>query len=97
MSNFEFSFEQANDAARSIEKKGSAAKQVFSDLDNEINNLKSWWKGDSADAYVEEFSQLKTQLDKLVGCVNEISQQIKNIADIKREAENDIAAQIRRA
>ena len=97
MSNFEFSFFQANDAALSIKKKGSAAQQVFSDLDKEINNLKSWWKGDSANAYVEEFSQLKTQLDKLVGCVNEISQQIIKIAEIKREAENDIAAQIRRA
>ena len=90
-----FSPDQADQAAKSIKTKGDSAQGVINQLEKEIHSLQDWWKGESANAFIGEFDQLKPSLNKLVECVRGISDQLTKIAQIKRESENDIAKQLR--
>jgi len=91
-----FSPEQARGVARSISQKGQSALDIVNQLDREIKSVESWWQGDSVRAFVDEFNQLKPSLDKLVNCVQNISKQLDQVAQVKEQSERDIAAALRR-
>lgn len=88
--------EEARSVANSIKAKGNSANDIVQKLDQEIKSVEGWWQGDSAKAFVDEFNTLKPSLDKLVQCVENISRQLNQIAEIKEQGERDIAAQLRR-
>ncbi|GIP59780.1 WXG100 family type VII secretion target [Paenibacillus woosongensis] len=96
MSNLTFSPGQARSVAKSILNKGRNAKDLVEQLHREINSVEGWWQGDSAKAFVDEFRQLKPNLDKLVECVENISKNLDKIADIKEQSEKDIASALRK-
>ena len=96
MANIAFSSEQAQSVANSIKSKGEQAKSIVEQLDKEIKNVAGWWQGESSKAFIEEFTQLKPSLDKLVECVGNISKQLTEIARIKEQSEKDMAAQLRK-
>jgi|LSQX01.3.fsa_nt_gb WXG100 family type VII secretion target len=90
-----FSQANAEQAAKSIENKGNNAASIIASLDREVQSLKDWWKGPSAEAFIDQFNILKPNMNKLVECVNGISNQIRQIAKIKQEAEGRTAEQLR--
>lgn len=96
MANLTFSPDQARSVAKSIETKGTNARDLINQLDREIKSVEGWWQGDSAKAFVDEFNQLKPSLDKLVECVHNISANLVKIAGIKEQSERDIASALRK-
>ncbi|TCK90651.1 WXG100 family type VII secretion target [Natranaerovirga hydrolytica] len=96
MSNIAFSPEQAEAAAVKIGQKGQEVDNTLKQLKNEIHGTRSWWQGQSADAFIGEFDSLQPNLQKLVECVEGISKQLKQVADIKRRSEQEMANQLRR-
>ncbi|WP_223068046.1 WXG100 family type VII secretion target [Paenibacillus caui] len=96
MANLTFSPEQARGVAKSIMSKGNNARDLINQLDREIKSVEGWWQGESAKAFVDEFHQLKPNLDKLVECVHNISNNLTKIAEIKEQSERDIASSLRK-
>ncbi|MNJ63936.1 WXG100 family type VII secretion target [Paenibacillus bouchesdurhonensis] len=96
MSNLTFSPGQARSVAKSILNKGRNANEIVEQLDREINSVEGWWKGESSQAFVQEFRDLKPNLKKLVECVENISKNLDKIADIKEQSERDIASALRK-
>jgi WXG100 family type VII secretion target len=96
MANLTFSPEQARAVAGSIKRKGADSEGIINQLQREIHDVAVWWKGESAEAFVQEFDQLKPSLDKLIQCVNNISTQLNKVAEIKERSENEMAAQLRK-
>jgi uncharacterized protein YukE len=48
-----FSQANAEQAAKSIENKGNNAASIIASLDREVQSLKDWWKGPSAEAFID--------------------------------------------
>lgn len=64
-------------------------------MHKEIKSVSSWWQGESQVAFVEQFESLLPSFNKMISCVNTISDNLKEIARVKLEAESEIARKLR--
>jgi WXG100 family type VII secretion target len=85
----------ANSAVRGIKSKASDAQNTVNQLQRDINNLKSWWEGDSAVAFVDEFTKSKKEFDKMIECINKYGDLLTKAIEIQQEADEKIAQQMR--
>ena len=86
---------EASSAVRSIKGKAQEAQSVVGNLQRDIGNVKSWWEGDSAIAFVEEFSKSKKEFDKMIECINKYGDMLMKAIEIQLKADADIARQMR--
>lgn len=86
---------EASSAVRSIKSKAQEAQNVVGNLQRDIGNVKSWWEGDSAVAFVEEFSKSKKEFDKMIECINKYGDMLMKAIEIQQKADADIARQMR--
>ena len=96
---------EASSAVRSIKGKAQEAQSVVGNLQRDIGNVKSWWEGDSAIAFVEEFSkserlqretdEVKKEFDKMIECINKYGDMLMKAIEIQQKADADIARQMR--
>jgi WXG100 family type VII secretion target len=88
----------ANDASaavRTIKGKASEAKNTVDQLQRDVNNVKSWWEGDSAVAFVDEFTKSKKEFDKMIECINKYGDLLTKAIEIQQKADADIARQMK--
>ncbi len=93
--NLTFSPDQANSVATGIKRKASEANSLVNQLQKDIHSVRGWWQGESQTAFVDQFDSLKPSFDKMVQCVEEISQNLNKIAEIKMQAEKEMASKLR--
>lgn len=93
--NLTFSPDQALSVSKSIRNKASNADSLIKQLQSEIQSVSGWWQGESQRAFVEQFTNLKPSFDKMVECVNTISDNLQKIAEIKQAAEQEMASKLR--
>ncbi|WP_314586782.1 WXG100 family type VII secretion target [Paenibacillus terrigena] len=93
--NLTFSPEQATSVAKSIKTKASNAETLINQLRSEITSVSSWWSGESQKAFVDQFESLMPSFKEMIGCVEKISSNLSEIARIKQQAEQDMAAKLR--
>ncbi len=86
---------EAASAVRTIKAKASEAQNTVNQLQRDINNVKSWWEGDSAVAFVGEFTKSKKEFDKMIECINKYADLLKKAIEIQQKADADIARQMR--
>ena len=86
---------EASSAVRSIKGKAQEAQSVVGNLQRDIGNVKSWWEGDSAIAFVEEYSKSKKEFDKMIECINKYGDMLMKAIEIQQKADADIARQMR--
>lgn len=86
---------EASSAVRTIKAKASEAQSTVNQLQRDINNVKSWWEGESAVAFVEEFTRSKKEFDKMIECINKYGDLLKKAIEIQQKADADIARQMR--
>lgn len=86
---------EASSAVRTIKAKASEAQNTVNQLQRDINNVKSWWEGDSSVAFVEEFTRSKKEFDKMIECINKYADLLKKAIEIQQKADSDIARQMR--
>ncbi len=86
---------EASSAVRGIKRKGEDAQRIVDQLQRDINNVKSWWEGDSAVAFVDEFTKSKKEFDKMIACINKYGDLLTKAIEIQRKADEDIARQMR--
>ena len=85
---------EASSAVRSIKGKAQEAQSVVGNLQRDIGNV-TWWEGDSAIAFVEEFSKSKKEFDKMIECINKYGDMLMKAIEIQQKADADIARQMR--
>lgn len=90
-----FSPDQARGVATSISRKSSEADRLVKQLQKEIHAVSGWWQGESQKAFVDQFDGLMPSFNEMVKCVDEISKSLLKIAEIKQDAEAQMAKQLR--
>lgn len=86
---------EASSAVRTIKSKAQEAQNTVTGLQRDINNVKSWWEGDSSVAFVEEFTKSKKEFDKMIECINKYGDMLTKAIEIQQKADADIARQMR--
>ena len=86
---------EASSAVTKIKGKATEAQNTVNQLQRDIGNLKSWWKGDSAVAFESEFNNSKKEFDKMIECINKYADLLKKAIEIQQKADADVAAQMR--
>lgn len=87
---------EASSAVRKIKAKASEAQNTVNQLQRDINNVKTWWEGDSAVAFVQEFTKSKKEFDKMIECINKYGDLLKEAIAIQQNADADIARKMSR-
>ncbi|BCG58135.1 WXG100 family type VII secretion target [Paenibacillus sp. URB8-2] len=93
--NLTFSPDQAMSVAKSISGKANNAQTLINQLQKEIHAVSGWWQGESQSAFVEQFDGLVPSFKELVTCVENISKNLTQIANIKQQAEKEMASKLR--
>lgn len=86
---------EASSAVRRIKSKAQEAQNAVNQLQRDINNVKSWWEGDSAVAFVDEFTKSKKDFDRMIECINKYGDLLTKAIEIQQKADADIARQMR--
>ncbi|KAA9005450.1 WXG100 family type VII secretion target [Paenibacillus spiritus] len=93
--NLTFSPDQATSVAKSISNKANNADTLIKNLQKEIHAVSGWWQGESQTAFVQQFDGLMPSFNELVKCVENISKNLIQIANIKQQAEQEMASKLR--
>ena len=81
----------------STSEASSAVRTIkVNNLQRDIRNVKSWWEGDSAVAFVDEFDKSKKEFDKMIECINKYADLLSKAIEIQQKADADIARQMRK-
>ena len=86
---------EARVAVTKIKGKATEAQTTVTQLHRDIGNLKSWWEGDSAVTFENEFNKSKKEFDKMIECINKYGDLLTKAIEIQQKADADIAAQMR--
>ena len=86
---------EASSAVRTIKGKASEAQNTVNQLQRDVNNVKSWWEGDSAVAFVSEFEKSKKDFDGMIECINKYGDLLTKAIKIQQDADDEIARQMR--
>ena len=86
---------EASSAVKKIKGKAKDAQTTVNQLNTDVQNVKSWWKGDSSVAFVDEFTKFKKEFDKMIDCVNKYGDLLTEAIKIQQQADADIARKMR--
>ena len=81
-------------ATRYNHESGEVATQIGR-LDGMISELQSSWEGASSAAFAEQYERLKPHLNEMRELLSEVSVQLNRTGNALREADQQIAGQIR--
>ena len=85
----------AQAAVRTIKNKAQDAQNTVNQLQRDVANVKNWWEGDAAVAFVDEFNKSKKEFDKMIECINKYGDLLTKAIEIQQKADEDIARQMR--
>jgi len=87
---------EATAAISNLRKKGENVQQTVNNLQTDVNRVQTWWKGDSALAFVEEFTTIRNEINKRVGeCIDFYCNLLDATIKAHQAADASIANQIR--
>ena len=87
---------EASSAVNKIKGKAQDAQNTVNNLQRDIRNVKTWWEGDSAVAFVDEFEKSKKEFDKMIECIRKYGDLLSKAIEIQQKADADIARQMRK-
>jgi WXG100 family type VII secretion target len=93
--NLTFNPDQALGVAKSIKTKANNADTLIKQLQSEIHAVSGWWQGESQTAFIQQFDGLMPSFKEMVLCVENISKNLTQIANIKQQAEQEMASKLR--
>ena len=96
MANIKFSPDQVRDIADQIVRSKEDVSAEVERLNGIIiNDLCANWEGEARVKYADEFTNLKSEvMDKFVGMLEELDQQLRSIVEAMEQADIDIASKI---
>lgn len=81
-------------AARYRDESGQVA-DMRGRLDGLIGQLADAWEGGAAQAFIDQYEDLKPSFERMELLLDEINQQLASSANVLRETDANIASQIR--
>lgn len=95
MANIRFSPDEVNSIASKIAASKGNVENEVNTLQSTINDLCAGWEGVASEKYRDEFQALKVDvMDKFVGMLDELQQQLISISNTMQQADQDLANQI---
>lgn len=91
----QFDTEKAESTARYIRQQGGTALSAIEKVKKEINQMTVWWKGETSEAFNQQFRELEPSLKKLGELVNQIGDQLDSVRAAKLDSEQQIARKIK--
>ena len=88
---------EARSAISNLKTKKETVINTVNNLQKEVDKVQSWWKGESAIAFVQEFKTIKEYINKNVeDCIEKYCNLLDSVIKAHQEADANIAAQIRK-
>lgn len=87
---------EASSAVNTIKSRASEAQNIVNALQKNVQNVKNWWAGESAEAFVEEFNTSKKEFDKMIECINQYAKLLSQAIKLQQQMDEDIARQMHR-
>lgn len=91
MAELKFNLKQAEAVQQALSKEAKQITSIIASLNKDINQVESWWKGDSQGGFIQQYKRFEPSLKELSTLAEQISQQMAKIASIKAENEKKIA------
>jgi WXG100 family type VII secretion target len=92
MAEMKFNVGQAETAKGQFMAQSTKLNSIISSLGKDINQVESWWKGDSQSVFIAQYRTFEPSLKELSDLAKRIADQMKKIADIKKQEEAKIAS-----
>lgn len=86
---------EATSSVRAIKGKAQEAQNTVNNLQRNIRNVKTWWEGDSAVAFVDEFEKSKKEFDKMIESINKYADLLSKAIEAQQKTDAEIARQMR--
>lgn len=84
---FLFNPAQVDGVANKLNQRASQLESAQKELKTTIEKVSSWWEGESQAAYIQQYKNFEPSLSELSKLARQISKQLKEIAQIKKENE----------
>lgn len=95
MSNIRLNPDELEGYASNYSRKAEEINTTISDLQTLTSDLGNLWEGEAYVAFLEQFEELKPSFLEMVELLQKIDQQLVSTADALRQADANIAGQIR--
>ncbi|MDD8048685.1 MAG: WXG100 family type VII secretion target [Thomasclavelia sp.] len=82
-------------ASNNLKQEGNEFETLVNQMQSVVNSLPEAWEGEAANAYVEQFSQLKPNLDKTRELIATIATQIDQTLQAAQELDSNIASKLK--
>jgi WXG100 family type VII secretion target len=92
--NMEFNTSNAETVARNIDSRASEIAAAMKKIQEQMQNVSQWWKGESQKAYSAQYAKIEPNVNKLIESVKTISEQLKQTAKFKEDAEQAMAREL---
>lgn len=87
-------YEALGAAAKILSDEGDTFEDCIAKMDKEIQGLPDIWEADTCDKYVEQFNNAKKTLDEVRKLIQDMSDQMIQISNNYRDADESMADQI---
>lgn len=80
--------EKLNEGASNFSNSGKTVSSLTSEMMNTVKNLSNVWEGEASAAYVNKFSQLQDDIDRMNRMIQEHVTDLNDMATAYKEAES---------
>ncbi len=70
-----------------FQSKGTQVSNLTSQMMTLVTGLSSAWEGEAASAYINKFSQLEDDIQKMISMINEHTNDLNEMANVYQQAE----------
>ena len=75
-----------------LENSAKKIEDILGDVKNILTSVSEWWKGDSVEAYMEQYQRIETPVRGLIEAVETIAKQIQATIDDKNAQEQELSS-----
>ena len=79
-----------------IEQARDEYEELIAKIENTVNSINENWEGQAAEAYKEQFEELRGEaIDKITELLNNIAQQLGDVTSSSEQFDSDLAGKIK--
>ncbi len=75
-----------------LENSARKIDEILGDVKNILTSAAEWWKGDSVEAYMDQYQRIETPVKGLIEAVETIAKQIQATIDDKNTQEQELSS-----
>lgn len=87
--------ESLQSASTKLKDQGNSFEDLVNQMQTLVDSLRESWEGEAANAYAEQFTNLKPGLDKTRALINTIAVQIDQTLQAAQDLDSNIASKLK--